>query len=464
MKRLALVVVCLAALAAPAASLAHPLGNFTVNRFAAVELAGDRVYVRYALDLAEIPTFQERARAERPGFARSLARKLELRLDGRRTPLDVVAARTRLRPGAGGLRTLRFDAVYRARGRGSRLELRDRNYPSRLGWREIVVRARDGAELRSASVPADSTSDELRAYPDDLLSEPLDVKRATAEFALGDSRAVPPRLAGAPDVERSDGGFESLVDGELTAGVIAVSLLVALFWGAAHALTPGHGKAIVAAYLVGTRGTARHALLLGLVVTVTHTLGVFALGLVTLSLSEFIVPETLYPWMNLVSALLVVGVGVAVLRSRARDLRHRRPRAPLPLPRSPPPSPPWPGRERRAPRAARGRHLGRPAALPDRARRPPGSDLAPPRRFRADPHRRVQPRPGVRHQRYRAARGGRAERLPEDELRGPPRAGPAGGQRARDRLRRDRHDRPRAPSARVTRLQLRANRSWRSCE
>ena len=330
-KRLALLVVCLAALAAPAASLAHPLGNFTVNRFAAVELAGDSVYVRYALDLAEIPTFQERARAERPGFARSLARKLELRLDGRRTPLDVVAARTRLRPGAGGLKTLRFDAVYRARGRGSRLELRDRNYPSRLGWREIVVRARDGAELRSASVPADSTSDELRAYPDDLLSEPLDVKRATAEFALGDARAVPPRLAGAPDVERSDGGFESLVDGELTAGVIAVSLLVALFWGAAHALTPGHGKAIVAAYLVGTRGTARHALLLGLVVTVTHTLGVFALGLVTLSLSEFIVPETLYPWMNLVSALLVVGVGVAVLRSRARDLRHRRP-TPTPTP------------------------------------------------------------------------------------------------------------------------------------
>jgi nickel/cobalt exporter len=322
-RRLALFAFCLAALAVPAAALAHPLGNFTVNRFAAVELAGDRAYVRYALDLAEIPTFQERARVERTGFARSLARKLELRLDGRRAPLDVVASRTKLRPGAGGLKTLRFDAVYRARARGSSLELRDRNYPSRLGWREIVVRARDGAELRSASVPAESASDELRAYPDDLLSEPLDVTRATAEFALGDSRAAPPRLAGAPDVERSDGGFESLVDGELTAGVIAVSLLVALFWGAAHALTPGHGKAIVAAYLVGTRGTARHALLLGLVVTVTHTLGVFALGLVTLSLSEFIVPETLYPWMNLVSALLVVGVGVGVLRSRARDLRHR---------------------------------------------------------------------------------------------------------------------------------------------
>jgi nickel/cobalt transporter (NicO) family protein len=95
-----------------------------------------------------------------------------------------------------------------------------------------------------------------------------------------------------------------------------VSVLVAMFWGTAHALTPGHGKAIVAAYLVGTRGTARHAFLLGGIVTLTHTIGVFALGLVTLTLSEFVVPEALYPWLNLVSAVLVVLVGIAVLRLR----------------------------------------------------------------------------------------------------------------------------------------------------
>jgi ABC-type nickel/cobalt efflux system permease component RcnA len=89
-----------------------------------------------------------------------------------------------------------------------------------------------------------------------------------------------------------------------------------MFWGAAHALSPGHGKAIVAAYLVGTRGAARHAALLGLIVTVTHTLGVFTLGLVTLALSQFVVPDQLYPWLNLAAALLVVGVGVTVLRAR----------------------------------------------------------------------------------------------------------------------------------------------------
>jgi nickel/cobalt exporter len=101
---------------------------------------------------------------------------------------------------------------------------------------------------------------------------------------------------------------------------VLASLAAALFWGAAHALSPGHGKTIVTAYLVGRRGTPAHAALLGLIVTATHTVGVFALGLVTLALSQFVVPDRLYPWLNLASGLLVVGIGAAVLYAR---LRHR---------------------------------------------------------------------------------------------------------------------------------------------
>ena len=322
MRRLLLFALCAAVLVAPAAAQAHPLGNFTINRFAGVELAGDRVYVHYVLDLAEIPTYQERGRVTRSGFARSVARRLTVELDGRRAPLEVLASRSALRPGAGGLTTLRFEAVYRARGSGSQLELRDRNYESRLGWREIVVQARNGAELVTSSVPTGSASDELRAYPDRLLSAPLDVTRANATFRPGDSAAPPPALGDAPVAERTSGRFESLVaQRDLGLGAIALSLLLAAFWGAAHALTPGHGKAIVAGYLVGSRGKPRHAVALGLIVTVTHTIGVFALGLVTLALSAFIVPERLYPWLTLVSGLLVVGVGASVLRSR---IRHRR--------------------------------------------------------------------------------------------------------------------------------------------
>jgi ABC-type nickel/cobalt efflux system permease component RcnA len=126
----------------------------------------------------------------------------------------------------------------------------------------------------------------------------------------------------APD-RVADSAFASLIARErLGFWVILASLAGALFWGAAHALSPGHGKTIITAYLVGKRGTPRHAALLGLIVTVTHTIGVFALGLVTLLLSRFIVPEELYPWLNLVSGLLVVGIGLSVLRSRLRGRRH----------------------------------------------------------------------------------------------------------------------------------------------
>lgn len=322
MRRLVLLALCLAALTAPASSHAHPLGNFTVNRFAGVEVAGDRVYVHYVLDLAEIPTYQERGRVLRAGFPRTVAERLSLALDGRRAPLDVVASRSALRPGAGGLKTLRFEAVYRARGSGTRLELRDENYASRLGWREIVVQGRDGAQVLSASVPSTSASDELRAYPTRLLSAPLHVTEATAHFRPGDSPAPPPSLGAAPAAERPSGRFEALIaERDLGIGAVLLSLLLAAFWGAAHALTPGHGKAIVAGYLVGSRGKPRHAVALGLIVTVTHTIGVFALGLVTLALSAFIVPERLYPWLTLASGLLVVAVGASVLRSR---IRHRR--------------------------------------------------------------------------------------------------------------------------------------------
>ena len=112
-------------------------------------------------------------------------------------------------------------------------------------------------------------------------------------------------------------------------GVLVLLLLLAFGWGALHALSPGHGKAMVAAYLVGTHGTARDAVALGGVVTVTHTIGVFALGLVTLALSQYIVPEQLYPWLTLASGLLIVVIGAGVLRARVRGYRaaSRRARA-----------------------------------------------------------------------------------------------------------------------------------------
>ena len=319
---LVVVLAALAALAAPSVAQAHPLGNFTVNRFSAIEASGDRVYVKYVLDLAEIPSYQEGDRVRRPGFARRIARGLELELDGRRAGLKTIASRVRSSRGAGGLPTLRFEAVFEADRAGSTLRFEDTNYAERIGWREVVVRADRGARVVSSDAPTTSVSDELRDYPADLLSEPLNVSSAGAELRAGSLPGRPPELGGSAPEARPDHGFASLIaQDDLGLGVILVSLGLAFFWGAAHALSPGHGKAIVTAYLVGQRGTTRHAAALGLIVTATHTVGVFALGLVTLALSQFIVPEQLYPWIGLVSGLLVIGVGASVLLAR---IRHRR--------------------------------------------------------------------------------------------------------------------------------------------
>jgi nickel/cobalt exporter len=325
-KRLAVAAaLVLAALFAPAAASAHPLGNFTVNHYAGLEVAGDTVYVRYALDLAEIPTYQLGAEVRRPAYARELERQLVLTLDGRRLPLQLVSRRVTSRPGAGGLPTLRLDAVYRAAGSGTALTFRDTSFPGRIGWREVTIRGRDGGRVVAANVPPRSASDVLRSYPRDQLRSPLDVSTAEATIDLGSAPAEAPTVETVHAPGHAGGGFAALIEqGDVTVGVLLLSLLIAMFWGAAHALTPGHGKAMVAAYLVGTKGTARHAFLLGGTVTVAHTAGVFALGFVTLGLSAFVVPETLYPWLTLVSGVLVVVVGASVLRQRLRSQRHAR--------------------------------------------------------------------------------------------------------------------------------------------
>jgi nickel/cobalt transporter (NicO) family protein len=316
------VLAAVAALASPQPASAHPLGNFTVNRYAGIEIAGSTVYVRYALDLAEIPTYQLGDQVRAPGYARRLARDLELTIDGRRLPLRVLERRVASRAGAAGLGTLRLDVVYEAGAAGRDLGFRDGALEGRPGWREVTVSARDGARVLSSDVPDVSESLALRDYPKSLLRSPLDVSSARATIEPGGAAGPPPAIDGVAKPAHEGGGFEALIErGDLSLGVVALSLLVAAFWGAAHALTPGHGKALVAAYLIGTRGTARHAFMLGGTVTVAHTAGVFALGLVTLALAQFILPEQLYPWLTLVSGVLVVLVGAGVLRQRLRA-RH----------------------------------------------------------------------------------------------------------------------------------------------
>jgi ABC-type nickel/cobalt efflux system permease component RcnA len=207
---------------------------------------------------------------------------------------------------------MRLEAIFRGPlvTRRESLVVRDTNYRDHIGWKEIVVGAR-----------SPSISDELRAYPKSLLQSPLDV--TSVRGSVAPTHDPVPRLTRGGALEApdrvADSGFTRLIaTGHLSVLVILASLVAALFWGAAHALSPGHGKTIVTAYLIGKRGTPRDAALLGAVVTVTHTIGVFGLGLVTLALSQWIVPDRLYPWIDVSAGLLVVSIGLSVLVTRAR--------------------------------------------------------------------------------------------------------------------------------------------------
>jgi nickel/cobalt exporter len=339
-KRYLVLAVVGAALAVCASAAAHPLGNFTINRYSRVEPSGDRLYVLYVLDLAEIPTFQAKPQVQANGEAayassltRTIGRHLELTVNGRGATLAPLRNVLAFPPGQAGLSTTRLEIVFagpRLHGQ-STVAYHDNNFAGRIGWREIVVQPAQGADVLSSSAPSKSVSDELLAYPKNLLQSPLDVGSARAAIDPGSSPGIAPTLLPRSVLEQrvavravADGGFASLIARDnLSVGFVLVSLLIAMFWGAAHAFSPGHGKSIVAAYLVGSRGTPRHAVFLGLTVTVTHTIGVFALGLITLSLSAFIVPDQLYPWLTLVSALLIVAVGLSVLRWRIREWRKR---------------------------------------------------------------------------------------------------------------------------------------------
>ena len=330
MRRL-LLIALLALLALPAAASAHPLGNFSVNRLDVVRVSRDDVRVTWILDRAEIPTFQDRARsrAQLLEEARTTVdRDVRLEVDGRRVDLRAEGPGTlAFRPGQGGLRTTRIELDLRARADGAaRVVLRDGSYADRVGWRAIVVRPGAGTAVRSSASAEDPTNG-LRSYPQALLSSPPDVREATLTVRPGSGTVTAPGAAGeglrTTTSHGADTGFAALLaDAAAGRGVLVLLLLAAAGWGALHALSPGHGKGMVAAYLVGTRGTAADAMLLGLTVTVSHTAGVFALGLVTLGLSAWVLPEDLYPWLTLASGVLVVAVGATVLRGHLRRRRH----------------------------------------------------------------------------------------------------------------------------------------------
>jgi len=326
--------------AATVALGAHPLGNFTINHLTKLRIAGDRASVHYVLDMAEIPTYAamrdvtpdgKMSAAQLAAWARAESAVLvpELHLTAGGKPLALVAdtVHASTRPGAGGLPTiyLTLDAhatLPPARGGRRTLAYEDTTFPARLGWHDVIV----GAQTEPTH--------ELTAYPNALLGSPrqttsvsIDVARsgATIVAAVPETTTVTSVSAGpAASQLRSNQLSDMLARGTGDWGFVLLTFVVAIALGALHALEPGHGKTLLAISLVGSRATVKQAAILAGALTVAHTIGVLALGLAIELLKGAFVPESIYPWITLVS-----GIAIAIVGARAvhRQILERQPLA-----------------------------------------------------------------------------------------------------------------------------------------
>lgn len=347
----------LAVLVLPGIVAAHPLGNFTINHYAGLRVASDRISLDVVIDRAEIPTFQERQRldldgdgnvgateleTERQAACGQFAGQLVLAIGSVRQELTVEAAGLSFPAGAGGLSTMRLVCEYLAIlpspiAGPTQVSFADQSFAERIGWREIVVQG-DGVTITESALDpagdsAASISARLTSYPKDLLSQPLDVRAATFRVGPGGPALAPMSVPDASPLDQTGkpipaaaavpGGVGREIEGmlktqDLTPPLILLSILTAMVLGAGHAITPGHGKTIMAAYLVGTRGTARHALGLGMTVTISHTLGVLGLAVVILAIGS-VAPDQFNRTLAVLSGVLVIGIGLYMLVGRLRQ-------------------------------------------------------------------------------------------------------------------------------------------------
>ena len=357
------------------AALAHPMGNFSISHYSKLRVEPTRLHVDYVLDLAELPTLElaqkwgvptatAKAQLEKLAAAEALQwmQRLEITSGGEKLTPHLESTQLVISEGAGSMPVFRITTKMSAPMKPGPLVYRDRNFPDRAGWKELVVVAAEGAVIRSSNVGSDDKTAGLTVYPTDPGIAPPQVTEARVEWtgpvAVDSHKDVaplaapvaarvpektistgheaahdreiaiakqagssPPGTSAPGSVARGDFLSDLLGRKEMSLGLILTGILVAFGLGATHALSPGHGKTMVAAYLVGSRGTAKHALILGATVTFTHTISVFALGFVTLFLAQYILPETLYPVLGAISGLTIVWIGSKMLYRRVQTLR-----------------------------------------------------------------------------------------------------------------------------------------------
>lgn len=337
-------------LLALSSAFGHPMGNFSVSHYTRLEATASGLRLRYALDLAEIPTFEllrqwgVKADGQLDGKAAGQmgewAKGLEIRVDGKAVTPVVRQAHVKVSEGAGQMVVMRVEGELEVAAGAGAATFEDRNYAERAGWKEIVIAAGPGASLTRASQGAVERSAGLTKYPEDATAAPPQDLRAELAWTVAAAAFEPVKVAPVAqpvvrepvatpgvvpargEVAKGDYLSELLGKEEISGGLLLAGLAVAFGFGAMHAMAPGHGKTIVAAYLVGARGTFRHAVLLGGMVTLTHTISVFGLGMVTLYLSQYVMAAQLVKTLGVISSASIVLVGVWLLLQRTGVLDH----------------------------------------------------------------------------------------------------------------------------------------------
>ncbi|WP_405521674.1 nickel transporter [Streptomyces canus] len=330
---------CALALLPSSSASAHPLGNFTVNRYDGLVAGPGALRVDHVEDLAEIPATQAKPDIEKLGMTEWAAQRCQkaaeggkVTVDGRTVALTVRSSHARVRPGQAGLDTLRVECRLTAplpEDATVSLGFHSAGTDSGPGWREITARG-DRTTLTKSDVPTKSVSDELTTYPQELLSSPADTVTASLRVrpggpALTEEQSDAPGASVLPrGADRWTRALDSLVARhDLTVGFAALALLIAVVLGAMHALAPGHGKTLMAAVAAARGGKARmkDVLPLAASVTVTHTLGVVALGLLVTAGSA--AAPSVIAWLGIASGVLVTAAGVTLLRRALRTRAHQ---------------------------------------------------------------------------------------------------------------------------------------------
>ncbi|MEO6126464.1 MAG: nickel transporter [Ilumatobacteraceae bacterium] len=332
-------------LAVTAAS-AHPLGNFSVNHLNQLSFSPGGVTDHAVVDTAEIPTAQAESLVDADGNGdaspseliaygeqqcAAFEADLILSIDGDAVALVVTSSTFAYNPGQAGLTTSRLECTLEGAAAitsNTTVEFTDGFLPDRVGWHEINAVA-DGVRLIDSPVPQKSVTEGLTKYPVDLLASPLDVRSATFDVQLGAGPSTVAADARDGLDSANVGFFSGIVDNvqrtfddligrrELTLGIGMLAVSLALVLGASHALLPGHGKTVMAAYIAGRQGSVRDAVIVGATVTGTHTGGVLLLGL-ALTLSTSLAGETVLGWLGVTSGVLVAGLGIGLLISAIR--------------------------------------------------------------------------------------------------------------------------------------------------